>query len=69
MLDARKPLDFNLLRIAPEGLPDQNTFLSFLSKTVSQYFITWFLIAVRQEVKIINNSVVIHELEFTIKRD
>ena len=29
--DARKPLDFNLLRISPEFLIDQNKFLPFLS--------------------------------------
>ena len=27
--DARKPLDFNLLRISPEFLIDQNKFLPF----------------------------------------
>ena len=30
---------------------------------------TWFLIAVRQEVKRIDNSVVVHALELAIKRD
>ena len=30
---------------------------------------TWFLIAVRQEVKIIDNSVVVYALELAIKRD
>ena len=30
-LDARKPLDFNLLRISSEYLIDQNKFLPFLS--------------------------------------
>ena len=29
---------------------------------------TWFLIAVRQEVKRIDNSVVVHELELVIRR-
>ena len=29
---------------------------------------TWFLIAVRQEVKRIDNSVIVHELELAIKR-
>ena len=34
-----------------------------------QYLMTWFLIAVRQEVKRIDNSVVVHALELAIKRD
>ena len=34
-----------------------------------QYLITWFLIAVRQEVKRIDNSVVVHALELAIKND
>ena len=29
-LDARKPLDFNLLRISPECVIDKNGFLPFL---------------------------------------
>ena len=29
--DARKPLDFNLLRISPEFLKDQNKFVPFHS--------------------------------------
>ena len=36
---------------------------------VVQYLMTWFLIAVRQEVKRIDNSVVVHALELAIKRD
>ena len=67
--DARKPLDFNLLRISPEFLIDQNKFLPFLSYTVVQYLMTWSLIAVRQEVKRIDNPVVVHALELAIKRD
>ena len=43
--------------------------LPFLSKTVPQHFITWFLIAVRQEVKRIDNSVVVHALELAKTRD
>ena len=39
-LNARKILDFNLLRISPEFLIDQNKFLPFLSSTVVQYFTT-----------------------------
>ena len=68
-LDARKPLDFNLLRISPDFFIDQNKFLPFLSYTVVFYLMTWFLIAARQEVKRIDNSVVVHELELAIKRD
>ena len=34
-----------------------------------QYLMTWFLIAVRQEAKRTNSSVVVHELELAIKRD
>ena len=34
----------------------------------SQYFIQWFLIAVRQEVNTLDKLVVAHELEFVIKR-
>ena len=68
-LGARKPLDFNLLRISTKFLIDQNKFLPFLSLKVVQYLMTWFLIAVRQEVKSIDNSVVVHELELAMKRD
>ena len=60
LLDTRKLVDFNLLRISPESIIDQNIFLPYLSKTVVQYFAAWFLIAVRQEVKHIDNSVVVH---------
>ena len=55
-LDAKKPLDFNLLRISPEFLIDYNKFIPFLSYTV-EYLMIWFSIAVRQEVKRIDNSV------------
>ena len=67
--DARKPLDFNLLRILPDFVIDQNKVLPFLSSTVVQYLMTWVLIAVRHEVKRIDNSVVVHALELAIKRD
>ena len=59
-------LTSNLLRISPEFLIDQNKFLPFLSYTIVQYLMTWLLIAVRQEVKIIDNSVVVQALELTI---
>ena len=67
--DARKPLDFNLLRISPEFLIDQNKFLRFLSYTVVQYLMTWFFNRSGQEVKRIDNSVVVHALELAIKCD
>ena len=38
-------------------------FIKIFFITVRQYLMTLFLIAVRQEVKRINNSVVVHELE------
>ena len=50
--------NLNLSRISPEFLIDQNNFLPFLSYTVVQYLMTWFLIIVRQEVKRIDKSVV-----------
>ena len=34
-----------------------------------QYLMTWFLIAVRQEVTRVDNSVVVHALELAIKCD
>ena len=37
-LDARKPLDLNLLRISPEFLIEQNSFLPFLSTNCSAIF-------------------------------
>ena len=49
-LDARNPLDFSLSRPSVEFLIDQNIFFLDLSYTLSQYLITWILIAVRQEV-------------------
>ena len=57
-----------MLRISPEFLIDQID-ITIPLKTVSQYCITWFLIAVRQAVKIIDNSLVVHELELAIKPD
>ena len=45
----------------------------FFGKKIAQVWAvtltTWFLIAVRQEVKRIDNSVVVHALELAIKRD
>ena len=63
-LAARKPLD--LLRISPELLIDQNIFtIPFINCCI--IFYSMFLIAVRQEVKSIDNSVAVHELELAIK--
>ena len=61
--------EYAALRISPEFLIDHNRALPFLSKTVPQCFIIWVLIALRQDVKIIDNSVVVHELQLAIKRD
>ena len=47
---ALKSLVLSLSNTSPECLLDQNRFLSDYSLTFSQCFITWFLIAVRQEV-------------------
>ena len=54
---------YNLIRI----FIDQNRFLADLSKTLSQCFITCFLMAVRYEVNL-QSSVVVQELEFAINR-
>ena len=65
---SRTPYDFNLLRISPEFLIDQNIFsIPFIN--CYTIFYNMVLIAVRQEVKSIDNSVVVHELESAIKRD
>ena len=46
---SKKPLHFNLLKISSEFLNIYlHRFLSFQPLTVSQYLITWLLIAVRQ---------------------
>ena len=64
-LDARfYPRDFNLLRNSPEFLMDQNKFYHFFHKLL--YKKKWFLIAVRQKVKSIDNSVAVHELELVL---
>ena len=47
---------------------DKNRFLLDLSKTLSQYLITGFLMAVRQEVNNLESSVVVQELEFAMNR-
>ena len=44
----------------------QNIFFPDLSYTVSQYFMTLALMAVRQEVNNFENSVVVQELEFAM---
>ena len=65
-LVARNPLHFNLLSTLPEFLIDHNQVLFEVSYTVSQYLMTWDLIAVRQEVNNLESSVVVQELEFVI---
>ena len=45
---------------------DHNIFFPNLSYTVSQYFMTLALMAVRQEVNNLEISVVVQELEFTM---
>ena len=61
-----KPLSFSLLSNSPAFFIDQNMFFPDLSYTVSQYFMTLALMAVRQEVNNFENSVVVQELEFAI---
>ena len=48
---------------------DQTKILPFLSWIVVQIFYNMVLITVRQEVKSIHDSVVVHELELAIKRN
>ena len=48
------------------NVSDFNNRNQLLTATV---LITWFIIAVRQNVKSIDNTVVVHELELAIKRD
>ena len=63
---ARKPLSFSLLSTSPEFFIDQNIYFPDLSYTVSQYFMTLDLMAVRQEVNNFESSVVVQELEFAM---
>ena len=65
-LVAWKPLSLSLLSTLPEFFIDQNIFFPELSYTVSQYFITLALIAVRQEISYFESSVVVQELEFAM---
>ena len=67
-LKARNCLDFNLFKTSFDFFIDQNRFLPDLSKTLSQYLITCFLMAVRHEVNKLESSVVAQELEFAINR-
>ena len=67
-LKARNCLDFNLFKTSFDFFIDQNRFLPDLSKTLSQYLITCFLMAVRLEVNNLESSAVVQELEFTINR-
>ena len=66
---SKKSWEIISILISSDFLIEQNRLIPFLSKTVSQHLTTWFLIAERQEVKSIGNSVVAHELECAIKRD
>ena len=65
-LVARNLIHFSLLSTSPEFFIDQNQFLFEVSYTVSQYLMTWDLIAVRQEVNNLESSVVVLELELAI---
>ena len=56
----------SLLSASADFFIDQNIFFPDLSYTVSQYFITLVLIAVRQEVSNFECSVVVQELEFAM---
>ena len=60
-------LDFNLLSTSPEFFIDQNQFLSKVSYTVSQYRMTWDLIAVRQEVNNLESLVVLQEQSSSVR--
>ena len=65
-LVAWKPIYFSLLSTSPEFFIGQNIFFPDLSYTVSQYFMTLALMAVRQEVHIFESTVVVQELEFAM---
>ena len=65
-LVAWEPISFSLLSTSPEFFIDQNIFFLDLSYTVSQYFMTLALMAVRQEVNNFESSVVVQELEFSM---
>ena len=58
-----KSVAFNLSKISPELLIDQNRVFSDLSYTFSQYLIACFLTAVRHEVNNLESYVVVQELE------
>ena len=59
-------ISFSLLSTSPEFFIGQNIFFPDLSYTVSQYFMTLALMAVRQEVNNFKSSVVVQELEFAM---
>ena len=67
-LKARNCLNISLFKTSFEFFIHQNRFLPDLSKTLSQYLITCFLMAVRHEVNNLERSVVVQELEFEINR-
>ena len=60
---------YSLLSTSPEFFIGQNIFFPDLSYTVSQYFMTLALMAVRQEVNNFESSVVVQELEFAMNLD
>ena len=60
-------LDFNLLRISPDFFIDQNKILTIPLIKIFTIFNNMFYIAVRQEVKSIDNTAIVQEL--AIKRD
>ena len=65
-LVAWKPLSLSFLSTSSEFFYRPQTIFPDLSYTVSQYFITLALIAVRQEVSNFESSVVVQELEFAM---
>ena len=60
------PISFSLLSTSPEFFIGHTIFFPDLSYTVSQYFMTLALMAVRQEVNNYEISVVVQELEFAM---
>ena len=60
---AWKPLSFSVLGSLPDFFIDLNIFSPDFSYTVTQYFMTLALMAVRQEVNNFESSVVVQELQ------
>ena len=57
---------FEFTKYFTRSFIDQNMFFSYVSYTVSQYFMTLALMAVGQEVNNCESSVVVQELEFAM---